>query len=284
MQELRIGDGQLEAVLLPEAGARLHRLRAFGHDLMRTPADPAQHLREPFFWGGYVMAPWCNRLRVGEVTMNGRSVRLSSNFADGSAIHGQVAAIPWAVTGPASCAVLGGGDGWPWPYEVTLSAIATDASLHLAWHLTNLADEPMPAGIGFHPWWRRPVQLRVKADRVYASNTVPEGEPEAVAGPLDLREMGVPAAGLDGTWTDNSQGGVELAWPELGLQVTMTASRNARYVAVATPPELDAIAVEPQTHAPDGLQRLLEGRSDGLVQIAAGESLDFDVAIAISRA
>ncbi len=62
MRELRVADGPLEAVLLPEAGARLHRLRAFGHDLLRTPSDPVDHLRDPIVWGGYLMAPWCNRL------------------------------------------------------------------------------------------------------------------------------------------------------------------------------------------------------------------------------
>ncbi len=68
----------------------------------------------------------------------------------------QVYGVPWTVTGLASCSVEAGGDGWPWPYDVTLSAVARDASLSLQWRLTNLADEPMPAGIGFHPWWRRP--------------------------------------------------------------------------------------------------------------------------------
>ena len=70
MRELHLGDGPLEAVLLPEAGARLHRLRAFGHDLLRTPSDADDHLREPFFWGGYVMAPWCNRLAAGTTSLS----------------------------------------------------------------------------------------------------------------------------------------------------------------------------------------------------------------------
>ena len=36
----------------PAMGAALHRLRVFGHDLLRTPDDPADHDRDdPFFWG-----------------------------------------------------------------------------------------------------------------------------------------------------------------------------------------------------------------------------------------
>ena len=63
----------------------------------------------------------------------------------------------------------------------------------------------------------------------------------------------------------------------------MAASIGARFVAVATPPDLDAIAVEPQTHAPDGLRRLLDGRADGLAWLPAGESLALDLEIQISR-
>jgi galactose mutarotase-like enzyme len=55
-------------------------------------------------------------------------------------------------------------------------------------------------------------------------------------------------------------------------------------VAVATPPDLDAIAVEPQTHAPDGLRRMLDGRPDGLTMLPPEASLALDVEIGVSRA
>jgi aldose 1-epimerase len=285
MRELSIAHGPLQAVLLPEAGARLHRLRAFGHDLLRTPPDLAAHLREPFLWGGYVMAPWCNRIAPGATEVNGRALRLAPNFPDGSAIHGQVSSIPWTEDGPGgTLAVRAGDDGWPWPYQVTLSAAVDDRSLALRWRLTNLADEPMPAGIGFHPWWRRPVELRVDAGFAYASNMEPSPDPQPVTEGLDLRTLAEPADGLDGTWTDTSLPPVELAWPDLGLRATVSASAQAKFVAVATPPDLDAIAVEPQTHAPDGLRRLLDGRPDGLTMLPPEASLALDVEIGVSRA
>jgi len=179
--------------------------------------------------------------------------------------------------------VRAGGDGWPWPYEVTLAAEARDTAFSLRWRLTNMADEPMPAGIGFHPWWRRPVQVRVDAGLVYASNVTPAADPSPVSGALDLRAGGFPADGLDGTWTDASVPPVELAWPEIGVNATMAASVGARFVAMATPPGLDAIAVEPQTHAPDGLRRLLDGRADGLAWLPAGEALTLEIEIQVGR-
>jgi len=64
MEALTYASETVEAVVLPDAGARLHRLRVFGHDLLRTPNDPALHRADPFCWAAYVMAPWCNRLEA----------------------------------------------------------------------------------------------------------------------------------------------------------------------------------------------------------------------------
>jgi hypothetical protein len=54
---------------------------------------------DPFFWGAYVMAPWCNRVVPEPIEVGGRTVALGPNFRDGTAIHGQVYASPWTVDG-----------------------------------------------------------------------------------------------------------------------------------------------------------------------------------------
>jgi aldose 1-epimerase len=283
VEELRVADGQVEAVFLPQAGARLHRLRAFGHDLLRTPADTAVHARDPFFWGAYVMAPWCNRIAAEPVTVGSRTVTPQPNFPDGSAIHGQVYARPWEWA-DRTLRLLGGGDDWPWEYEVTLRVTATGAALRLACALANRSEEPMPAGIGLHPWWLRPVQLAVHAASVYPSNLEPTSRPEPVAGPFDLRRMAQPPDGLDATWTDLAPQPVELAWPDLGVRAALRASASIDHVVVATPPVVGAIAVELQTHAPGGLRRLLRGESGGLTMLRPGEQLELDVTLEFRRA
>lgn len=115
-----IADGPIQVELLPAVGARFHRLRVFGHDLLRTPEDPAEHVRDPFFWGAYAMAPWCNRIAVAAQEVDGQLVDLAANFPDGSAIHGQVYAIPWQVHADGTLSVDSGGSGWPWSYQATL--------------------------------------------------------------------------------------------------------------------------------------------------------------------
>ena len=97
---LTFASSDLEVVVLPALGGRLHRLRYRGHDLLRTPPNIDEHRRDPFFYGAYVMAPWCNRLAPGQLEVAGRTVDLPINFSDGSAIHGQVFGDPLLPTHP----------------------------------------------------------------------------------------------------------------------------------------------------------------------------------------
>lgn len=283
MRQLVIADGPIEVTLLPEAGARLHRLRAFGHDLLRTPDDPEAHVRDPFFWGAYVMAPWCNRIPAAPTPVAGRIVDVRANFADGSAIHGQVAAARWTpdVDGT-TCQVLAGEDGWPWAYEATMAATIDGAQLVLDVSVLNRSDGPMPAGVGLHPWWRRPVRVGVRATSVYPSNVRPPDVPVPVGNRFNLRRPTDPPRGLDATWTGRS-GPIELEWPELGVAGTLTCSSSADHVAIATPDDPDATAVEIQTHAPDGLRRLQLGLPGAMHVLGPGERLGLTATLTVRQ-
>jgi aldose 1-epimerase len=283
VNELRISDGSIEVVLLPQIGARLHRLRAFGHDLLRTPADPATHTEDPFFWGSYVMAPWCNRIDANPVRVDSHRVALRANFPDGTAIHGQVYARPWDVLEDGTLRVRSGGDGWPWAYEVGQRIEVVDDVVRIELALTNLADDPMPAGLGIHPWFRRPLLLAIRGDRVHRSNTESKPWPERVSGPFDLRAVGTMADDLDGTWSDLTQPPVELRWPAQHIRVVMRTVSPTSYVVAASPRSIDAIAVEPETHAPQGLRRMLGDEPGGLTRLDPGRTLRLQVELAFDR-
>lgn len=282
MRELRVTGGPLEATVLPDVGARLHSLRAFGHDLLHTPEDPEQHRDMPFAWGAYVMAPWCNRVSPRRTVVEGRTVDLPVNFPDGSAIHGQVYARPWSVDADGrTCRVTAGGDGWPWAYEAGLAVVPTDAGLRLELTLLNRSDGPMPAGIGLHPWWRRPLLVAIEAEAVYPSNTDPGPGPTPVSGSFDLRSPSVPPVGLDATWTALGARPVQLLRPDRGVAVDI-ALNGADFVAMATPAG-DATAVEVQTHAPFGLAHLVRGEPGAMAVLDPGAALRMSLDIAARR-
>ncbi|MET1232097.1 MAG: hypothetical protein ABWY52_04515 [Candidatus Limnocylindrales bacterium] len=283
MEEIRIGGALLEVVVLPALGARLHRIRAFGHDLLRAPDDPDHHREDPFMWGGYVMAPWCNRIEPEPVMAAGRTIEIGANFVDGTAIHGQVYVRPWQVEGPGSFVVRGGGDGWPWHYEVQERIEVVGAEVRIALALTNLDDGPMPAGIGLHPWFLGPIEVAIRGDVVYDPNTDSPARPAPVAGRTDLRRLAPMPEGLDATWSAIGDPPVELHWPTLGIRAVMVVQAPVINIVAANPAGAGAVAVEPETHAPRGLRRLLDGQPDAMAILDPGATLALSLTLAFTR-
>jgi aldose 1-epimerase len=279
--DLTLRSENLEAVLLPEQGGRLHRLSAFGVDVVRTPADTSGYAQDPFFWGAYPMAPWCNRLSTEPIEVLGRMLELPANFPDGTAIHGQVYARPWQQTGPRTLQVCGGGDRWPWPYELTLTIRLEADEIGFDYRLANLADEPMPAGLGWHPWFRKPVQVMIPSSTVYEDNTATTPEPVPVAPPFDLRTPAVMADGIDATWP-HPEGDPSLHWRESGLTMSMSCSPTAQFIVAANFADIEAVAFEPQTHAPDGLGRLLRGDPGALTILQPEHHLDLSFTLSFT--
>lgn len=275
--------------VLPAMGARLHRLTVFGHDLLRTPDDVHEHRREPFHWGGYVMAPWCNRIDPGPTDVHGTLVDVPSNSPDGTALHGQVYLAPWDERGDGSFAIRAGADGWPWPYGSTLRIAAHDAeagaaTLVIQQVLTNQGVVPMPGGLGIHPWFRGPVEVQIASDRVLPSNLRPDAAAEPVRGDFDLRALRTMPVGLDAAWLDPGHPPVRLRWPDRGLRARIeVVSDSGLCIVAASPPAVGAIAVEPETHAPHGLRRLIDGSPDGLKWIDPGGAIHLATTIVFER-
>jgi aldose 1-epimerase len=111
--------------------------------------------------------------------------------------------------------------------------------------MTLDADEPQPAVIGWHPWFRRalepggmPVSLQLDAAQMLVRDA--EGIPSV--------ERTRPS---DGPWDDCFTGlrsDPVLAWP--GLRLTISSS--CRWWVVYTEPSY-AVCVEPQSGPPDAL-------------------------------
>jgi aldose 1-epimerase len=283
VNEVRFASADVEVVVLPEVGARLHRLRAFGHELLRTPPDPEAHRREPFYWGCFTMAPWCNRIEADRIEVGRRTIELGSNFDDGSAIHGQVYDRPWADHGDGSFAVSGGGDGWPWTYEVGLRLEVVGQVVRIEQVLRNTAADPMPAGLGLHPWFRRPIEVAIGGDEVYTPNTGTPARPVSVADAFDLRRLGGMPSGLDATWARLADPPVELRWPDLGVHAVLRATGPTVHIVAASPDDLDAIAIEPETHAPQGLRRLRNGEPGALAWLDPGRELRLVTELTFAR-
>jgi aldose 1-epimerase len=219
-------------------GGRFSSLVVAEHEILVT------HGEGPIWWGCYPMAPFAGRIGHGRFDFGARSYQLEQNLPP-HAIHGTVFARPWQVVsqGPDHVEMaIDLGRGWPFAGQVRHS-IAVDAS-GLDATLLLEADEPMPAWLGWHPWFRRRIadveaDLALSATRMYLRG--PDGLPTGRLVPPPPRP-----------WDDAFSGLLappRLTWPGvLALDVTSTAD-----IWVVFDERPEGICVEPQTAPPDAL-------------------------------
>jgi galactose mutarotase-like enzyme len=235
----------------PADGGRMTSLVVHGSELLVTEG------LGPIMWGCYPMAPFAGRIRDGRFTFEGREVVVPQTLPP-HAIHGTVLDRAWTVDSRRQAVghAEGGisidlGPAWPFAGRVTQEFVLGRGGLKVT--LTLEADEPMPATIGWHPWFRRrligtagepadpsaPAQLQFEADRMYerGSDGLPTGRLVAPdAGPWDDCFTGVGVA-------------PRLVWPgRFALELASTCDHWVIY----TEPD-HAICVEPQTGPPDSV-------------------------------
>ncbi len=147
MLELRAGDAVLR--IDPDVGGRIASLVVDGNEMLVTEGYG------PIEWGCYPMAPFAGRIRDGRFAFRGRSYELARNMPP-NAIHGTVFDRAWDVAThdpDRATLAIDLGAGWPFAGRARQSFALTPDGLEAS--LVVEADEPMPAWLGWHPWFRR---------------------------------------------------------------------------------------------------------------------------------
>jgi aldose 1-epimerase len=104
-----------------------------------------------FAWGSFPMAPFAGRVRDGAFSFRGRRWQLAIEMPP-HAIHGTVLDRPWRALDDRTIGTELG-SGWPFAGRV-VQHFELEAG-RLRFRLEIHADEPMPASIGWHPWFLR---------------------------------------------------------------------------------------------------------------------------------
>ena len=117
------------------------------------------------------MAPWCNRVPDGHLVFGERTVKVPTNTVDdgrSSAMHGLAYDREWAVDDDGALSYVGD-DVLPWSWSARQDTTVDGATVRVALAVRNEGDEPMPAGVGLHPWFTAEggLEVRVAADQVY---------------------------------------------------------------------------------------------------------------------
>lgn len=281
----QFGDcGDMECLLCPDKGGSIARLTFHG------PDGPVEVLRPATGWalqngsavdmGCFPLVPFSNRIAAGRFDFDGRTVALPLNMGGcPHAIHGDGWQAPWSVaerTDSAARLVLDhGGQGWPWRYRAVQDIALDDDGLTIVLDLTNEDDRPMPAGIGLHPYFPKPLGTRLSArvGGVWMN--------DATLLPMDRavlpEEWRFPdGVVMDRTVLDNGftgwDGHATLDWPSRGLRLTVTTDGPFGHLVIYAPPGEDYLCVEPVSHMTDAVNRGQEADA-GLRVLAPGESL-----------
>jgi aldose 1-epimerase len=237
----------VEAVVDLDAGGRLASFVVDGWELLVTEGA------SPIAWGSYPMAPYAGRVRNGWFEFAGRRWDLPMKLPP-HAIHGTVLDRPWARVDDRTITSELGPE-WPFAgravqrFDLEAGRLTCRVELH--------ADEPMPASLGWHPWFRRRPQPVANA----GLGTAPEPgelELEFDAGAMYRRdEDGITTGDLitpppPGPWDDcftDLRRPPVLRWPGF---LELTIESDCPSWVVYTMPT-DALCVEPQTAPPDAL-------------------------------
>lgn len=227
------------------AGGRLASFVVDGRQLLVTEGFG------PIAWGSFPMVPFAGRVRHGRFSFQGRAYELPIAMPP-HAIHGTVLDRLWERIDARTISTELGPT-WPFRghavqrFELGAGRFTTRLEVH--------AEEPMPASIGWHPWFHRRPQA------VHGVTTGPEPgalELELDAGSMYLRdESGMATAELvspppPGPWDDcftDLRHPPVLRWP--GYLELAIESGCPDWVVYTVPTE--ALCVEPQTAPPDAL-------------------------------
>lgn len=292
MSAITLESGNLTATIHPEVGGSLTAFARDGLALLR-PASPATlAAKNALDTACYPLVPFSNRIRDSVLRFRGREYRLEPNFpGHPHALHGHAYRGPWEVVDQSARSLslrfrYQGAD-FPSAYAARQRFALTDTTLSIALAVENVGDEPMPAGLGLHPFFEKPAdtELEVALDGVWLS-ALNDGIPtEHVAVPAawdfsTRRPLG--AVVLDHCFTGWKSRTALVTWPSRRLQARLTAEGPTDHLVIFVPEGQRFFCVEPVTNMNDGFNRADRGEAGtGTVVLSPGESLSFEMKIAI---
>jgi len=251
----------------PQAGGGIVR---FWHedsrglrDWLRPVSQAALAKQQGRAMGSYPLVPYCNRIREGRFTFQGRAVQLPLNALPmRHSLHGQGWQVAWQVIAATdeqlTLEYQHQADAWPWDYQVRQSFSLGRQSLQITLQLENRGDDPMPAGLGIHPYFIRTPQTRVLAevDKIWLTDEEIMPLERVTPDPARNPKQGiwVDQVALDNNYT-GWQGLARIHWPEWGAEMTLSADSPFDYLVIYSPAEQPIVCVEPVSHTTDAVNQ-----------------------------
>lgn len=239
-----------------------------------------------------LLFPYPGRLRGKQLDYRGEHYVLDGDDGLGNAIHGYALGRPWKIIEQTNSRITGQfstsiddpawSGRWQGALDLVVSYEVFDATLECRLTVHNRNLQPLPFGLGLHPWFRVPVAGRGNADdcivvvpaakRYEIHEMLPTGRLLDADGAFDLRHGArFDQLKLDDAYTglghDAGQvvAGVENRSAAARLEIAF--SSHFTHCVVYTPPHRQAICIEPYTCAPNAYELAKRGIDGGLLEL-----------------
>ena len=281
--------GRLRLALCPALGGSISTFEWIEGDrswpILRECRSPLEQVLDA---ASFPLVPYVNRIRGGRFSFRGREILLRPNMArDPSPLHGQGWLNPWNVESRGErSAVLSyrhAASEWPWDFEARQEFAIDERGLSLTLSCQNLSDEPMPCGLGQHPYFPCGADTRLDTQVTHVwtvdDNVLPLERLQAV-GRYDLTERQICGQGLDNGFAGWG-GDALITDPSSPFELRMT-SEDADFFQVYSPENGAIFVAEPVTHANAALNEPEEKWPElGVRVLDAGESMSLKMRIEV---
>ena len=279
----RAAGGGLRCEVRPDLGACIAGLWWRDEPVLRTA--PVTGLLSARQSGCYPLVPFSNRIGHAVLQWQGTGHPLVQNNApEPHAIHGVGWERPWTVLEHSPDRLMlalehAADASWPFAFDASQVLSLRGDTLELQLSMTNQASVPVPAGLGWHPWFvKRP-----------GSHLAFEATARWEMGPDKLPTHRTPSTGQHVACAELDLDHCFEGWSgELTLRdpvMTVRLRSRTPYLVVCTQPGRDAIAIEPVSHVNNAVNlQQAQGRSAaelGVRTLAPGESLSLQMSIEI---
>ena len=288
-----------EVAVVPSLGNLAYEFKVNGKNVLWLPYQTLAELKaKPQFGGIPFLAPWANRLSEDAFFANGKKYRLNPDLGNLHRdqnlhpIHGLLTVSPdWTVTAVEadsdSARVTSRLEFWkhpelmaqfPFAHSIEMTYILRADTLEVRTTIENLSADPMPVGIGYHPYfqlhdaprdqWK--VHLAARDHLTLSKMLIPTGERK----PLEFPSL-FPLAGValddvfGGLVRDGS--GMATFWVE-GAREKIAVTYGPKYTVavVFAPPGRQFICFEPMSAITDAFNLAHAGVYGELQSIPPG--------------
>jgi len=301
IEVVRLADAtrHAEVAVAPSLGNLAYEFKVNGKNALWLPYQTLAELKaKPQFGGIPFLAPWANRLSEDAFFANGKKFRLNPDLGNvrrdqnRNPIHGLLNFSPdWEVTvidaDAYSARVTSRLEFWkhpelmaqfPFAHTVEMTYVLRDDILEVRTTIENLSADPMPVGVGYHPYfqlhdaprdqWK--VHLAARDRLVLSNMLIPTGERKPVEFQNPLPLAGVTLDDVFGGLVRDASERATFSVEGAHEKISVIYGPKYTVAVVYAPPGRQFICFEPMSAITDGFNLAHAGVYEELQSIPPG--------------